>query len=102
MPQRKSGFRPVAIIDTLDVDILNIIRAKGQTIGELSERLEVQHKTLSPHLKKLVELKIIIPNKIKNSRRVVYTLPASAEYMKMFVDILNKTSKLAKKLESKQ
>ena len=67
----KVGLRPKVIFDILDAFILKNLDTP-KTIGQLSKLFDVQHKTLSPHLKKMIKLGVIGTMKEEHSKRIFY------------------------------
>lgn len=70
--ERSSGQRGESIIDSIDISILSILKSnknkKGIGVMELRELVDIPHKTMKPHLDKLIKFKLVDAENLKGRR----------------------------------
>lgn len=73
--KRGVGERSRVIIDTIDLDILDILNMSknqnGLGVMELKEEIGIAHNSLKPHIEKLIKLGLISFEQVKKSRKII-------------------------------
>lgn len=71
-----------ALSDPKRRDILNLLKERSMTVGELAEKFDMTNATMSYHLQILIDAGLIVFEKEKNYR--IYSLSAS-----IFEELIN-------------
>lgn len=71
-----------ALLDPKRRDILNLLKERSMTAGELAEKFDMTNATMSYHLQILIDAGLIVFEKEKNYR--IYSLSAS-----IFEELIN-------------
>jgi len=85
--------KAVVVIDSIDLEIYDLIRKnKNITIGEVKEKLQITHASLTPHLKRLEEMDLI---ERKRDQQTIH-LNITDEYSPLFYKALERLQKNGK------
>ncbi len=66
--KRKPGVKGRPIIDSIDFEILNLLKDKSHFVLEICKKINIMHKNLQPHLIKLLRFELIKVSKGINQR----------------------------------
>jgi len=80
MEKRKVGERAEILVDSIDLQILEVLENSEVGIGvlELAHRLNINHNSIKPHLEKLMRIKLILSKQGFN--RKIFLLSPSSYY----------------------
>ncbi len=71
----KKGRRAKILLDSIDIEIISMLKKKPMAIMELRGKMKLKHYNLKAHLIRLNKLNLIKQTPVVKSRKIMLSIP---------------------------